>query len=64
MKKLLIGIIVLGITSCGSHTCDAYHKSDYTKYKTNKYPAGSLEKKKRGAVKLPLFVSQSLELIF
>ena len=38
MKKAVLagvlGVFVIAITSCGGgHTCDAYRKSDYTKYK-------------------------------
>ncbi|MBK7128883.1 MAG: hypothetical protein IPM74_02740 [Crocinitomicaceae bacterium] len=38
MKKVILagiaGVFVLGMTSCGGgHTCDAYRKADYTKYK-------------------------------
>ena len=41
MKKLIltgiVGVFVLGMTSCGGgHTCDAYRKSDFTKYKAEK----------------------------
>lgn len=37
MKKLflggVIGLFVLGFTGCGHGACDAYNKSDYSKYK-------------------------------
>lgn len=38
MKKVIVtavtGVLFLAITSCGGgHTCDAYNKADYTKYK-------------------------------
>jgi len=38
MKKIvltgIVGVFALGMVSCGSgHTCDAYRKADYTKYK-------------------------------
>lgn len=37
MKKLVIagflGVFALGMFSCGHGTCDAYNKTDYTKYK-------------------------------
>jgi hypothetical protein len=38
MKKLvltgILGIFVLGMTSCGHILCDAYREADYTKYKS------------------------------
>ena len=41
MKKVLVGglmaVFVIGMSSCGGdHICDAFHQSDYTKYKTEK----------------------------
>jgi len=41
MKKVILvgtlGVFLLGIVSCGGgHKCDAYRKSDYTKYKSEK----------------------------
>ncbi|MBK9192266.1 MAG: hypothetical protein IPM77_12585 [Crocinitomicaceae bacterium] len=38
MKKVvltgIVGVFVLALTSCGGgHTCDAYRKADYTKFK-------------------------------
>jgi hypothetical protein len=38
MKKVVltgfVGVFVLALTSCGGgHTCDAYRKADYTKFK-------------------------------
>lgn len=37
MKKLILtgtlGVVVLGMTSCGHILCDAYREADYTKYK-------------------------------
>ena len=40
MKKLLLvgilGVFSVGMLSCGAgHACDAYRKSDYTKYKAD-----------------------------
>ena len=39
MKKVvltgIVGVFALAMTSCGGgHSCDAYRKADYTKYKT------------------------------
>ncbi|MBN4073155.1 hypothetical protein JYT74_03830 [Crocinitomix catalasitica] len=40
MKKVIIagflGVFALGIVGCGHGTCDAYKKSDYTKYQAEK----------------------------
>jgi len=42
MKKAVlagvVGVFALGMVSCGGHGggCDAYRKSDYTKYKETK----------------------------
>ncbi|MGV6860187.1 MAG: hypothetical protein ACWA41_00355 [Putridiphycobacter sp.] len=41
MKKVIVlgtfGVFALGIVSCGGgHSCDAYRKADYTKYKAKK----------------------------
>lgn len=42
MKKVVlagvVGVFALGMLSCGGHGggCDAYRKSDYTKYKEQK----------------------------
>jgi len=43
MKKVIllgaIGVLALATTSCGGgggHSCDAYRKADYTKYKAKK----------------------------
>lgn len=41
MKRIILaglaGVFVLGMASCGGgHTCDAYRKSDVTKYKAEK----------------------------
>jgi hypothetical protein len=41
MKKVILlgtlGVFALGIVSCGGgHSCDAYRKADYTKYKAKK----------------------------
>jgi hypothetical protein len=40
MRKVIIaglfGVFALGMTSCGAgHTCDAYRKADYSKYKVD-----------------------------
>ncbi|MCB9223599.1 MAG: hypothetical protein R2780_04465 [Crocinitomicaceae bacterium] len=39
MKKVMLagilGVFALGMTSCGHGVCDAYNKSDYTKYKAD-----------------------------
>jgi hypothetical protein len=41
MRKVILagalGVFALGVVSCGGgHTCDAYRKADYTKYKAKK----------------------------
>lgn len=42
MKKVLlvavVGVLAIASTSCGGggHSCDAYRKADYTKYKAKK----------------------------
>lgn len=42
MRKVILlgtfGVFVLGIVSCGGggHSCDAYRKADYSKYKAKK----------------------------
>ena len=42
MRKVILlgtfGVFALGIVSCGGggHSCDAYRKADYTKYKAKK----------------------------
>lgn len=42
MRKLIligaVGVLAIGATSCGGggHSCDAYRKADYSKYKAKK----------------------------
>ncbi|MCG8576281.1 MAG: hypothetical protein MI810_15435 [Flavobacteriales bacterium] len=51
MKKVLIagflGIFALGVVSCGHGTCDAYKKSDYSKYKSEKSKKVEVVSKKK-----------------